>query len=162
VELHLLPAFGECFVEEIDRARCLRFKVRLLSDARELRARIAAGRVLRDEHGRRRKPLGAASIRDALQVLGAILDEAVEDELLESNPMRGKRMRVRVPKPARTFLEMDELALLLQAAGEQDMPLRTAEPQHKLGLRMLRVARLVEKGYRPTQIAQRLGVAPGR
>jgi integrase len=161
LERHLLPVFGECFVEEIDRARCLRFKARLLSDARELREGIEAGRVLRDERGRRRKPLGPASIRDVLQVLGAILDEAVEDELLESNPARGKRMRVRVPKPARTFLEMDELTLLLQAAGEQDMPLRNAEPQGKLGLTTLRVARLVEKGYRPAQIARRLGVAPG-
>jgi hypothetical protein len=97
VELHLLPAFGECSVEEIDRARCLRFKARLMSDARELRAAIEAGRVLRDERGRRRMPLGPASIRKVLQVLGTILDDAVEDELLESNPARGKRMRVRVP-----------------------------------------------------------------
>jgi integrase len=161
VELHLLPVFEECLVEEIDRAQCLRFKARLLSDARELRAGIEAGRVLRDERGRRRKPLGPASIRSVLQVLGAILDEAVEDELLESNPARGKRMRVRVPKPNRTFLEMDELALLLQAAGEQDMPLHNAEPQGKLGLTTLRVARLVEKSYQPTQIARRLELAPG-
>lgn len=132
VELHLLPVFGECSVEEIDRARCLRFKARLLGNARELRAGIEAGRVLRDGRGRRRKPLGPASIRSVLQVLGAILDEAVEDELLESNPARGKRMRVRVPKPNRTFLEMDELTLLLQAAGEQDMPMHDAEPQGSL------------------------------
>ncbi len=156
-----MPAFGECTVEEIDRALCLRFKARLLGDARELRAGIEAGRVLRDERGRRRKPLGPASIRDVLQVLGAILDEAVEDELLESYPARGKRMRVRVPKPNRTFLEMDELTLLLQAAGEQDMPLHDAEPQGKLGLTTLWVARLVEKSYQPTQIARRLGLAPG-
>lgn len=116
---------------------------------------------MRDERGRRRKPLGPASIRDVLQVLGAILDETVEDELLESNPARGKRMRVRVPKPTRTFLEMDELTLLLQATDEQDMPLRIASPQGKLGPTTLRVARLVEKGYRPAQIARRLGVAPG-
>lgn len=151
VELHLLPVFGECSVEEIDRPRCLRFKARLLSDARELRAAIEAGRVLRDERGRRRKPLGPTSIRDVLQVLGAILDEAVEDDLLESNPARGKRVRVRVPKPTRTFLEMDELVLLLQAAGEQDIPLRDAAPQGKLGLTSLRVARLVKKGYRPAR-----------
>lgn len=161
VERHLLPVFGECFVEEIDRARCLRFKARLLSDARELRAGIEAGRVLRDERGRRRRPLGPASMRDVLQVLGAILDEAVEDGLLESNPARGKRMRVRVPKPARTFLEMDELAALLAAAGAQDEPTREAAPQPRLGVRTLQVQRLLEKGYHPRQIAKRLGVAPG-
>lgn len=82
---------------------------------------------------------------DVLQGLGAILDEAVEDELLESNPARGKRMRVRVPKPVRTFLEMDELALLLEAAGEQDLPVREANPHPLLSAKTLQVARLVER-----------------
>jgi hypothetical protein len=113
VERHLLPVFEDCLVEEIDRARCLRLKARLIADARELRAANAAGRDRRDERGRRRRPLGPASIRNVLQILAAILDDAVEDDLLESNPARGKRMRVRVPKPSRTFLEMDELAALL-------------------------------------------------
>jgi hypothetical protein len=72
---------------------------------------------MRDE---RRRPLGPASARKVLTALGAILDDAVEDDLIESNPARGKQMRVRVPKPNRTFLEMDELALLLDAAGIQD------------------------------------------
>jgi hypothetical protein len=31
-------------------------------------------------------------------------------------------MKIRVPKPRRTFLEMDELAALLEAAQEQDRP----------------------------------------
>lgn len=56
-------------------------------------------------------------------MLAAILDDAVEHELIASNPARGKKMRVRVPKPERTFLEMDELALLLDAATELDRPL---------------------------------------
>jgi hypothetical protein len=50
-----------------------------------------AGRVVRDERGRRRQPLGLASIRKVLQVLGVILDDAVEDELLESNPWPATR-----------------------------------------------------------------------
>jgi hypothetical protein len=58
IERHLLPIFGDCTVEEIDRARCLRLKARLLSDARELREALAAGREMRDERGRRRRPLG--------------------------------------------------------------------------------------------------------
>ena len=103
IERHLLPIFGDCTVEEIDRARCLRLKARLLSDARELREALAAGREMRDERGRRRRPLGPASVRKVLTALGAVLDDAVEDDLIESNPARGKRMRVRVPKPNRTF-----------------------------------------------------------
>jgi integrase len=160
-ERHLLPVFEDCLLEEIDRARCLRLKAALIANARELRAASEAGRQLRDERGRRRRPLGPASIRGVLQILAAILDEAVEDELLQSNPARGKRMRVRVPKPSRTFLEMDELAALLQAAGSQDEPAREAAPHPRLGARTLQVERLVKKGYRPRQIARRLGVAPG-
>jgi integrase len=161
VERHLLPAFEDCLVEEIDRARCLGLKAALIGNAHELREATAAGHELRDERGRRRKPLGAASIRSVLQILAAILDEAVEDELLESNPARSKRMRVRVPKPSRTFLEMDELAALLEAASEQDEPAHEAAPHPRLGVRTLQVQRLLSKGYHPRQIAKRLGVAHG-
>jgi integrase len=161
LERHLLPAFDDCLIEEVDRARCLRLKATLIAGARELREASAAGRELRDERGRRRKPLGAVSIRGVLQILATILDEAVEDELLESNPARGKRMRVRVPKPSRTFLEMDELAALLEAAGAQDEPAHEAAPHPRLGVRTLQVERLLRKGYQPRQIARRLGVAQG-
>ncbi len=147
-------------MEEIDRAPCLRFKARLVSDARQLREAIDAGRDLRDERGRRRVPLGPASIRKVLRTLAAILDDAVEDELIDVNPARGKRMRVKVPKPERTFLEMDELALLLDAAGAQDLLLRDGEPLGELGPKAQQVRRLLEKGYRPQQIAKRLGVTP--
>ncbi|MCW3018854.1 MAG: integrase family protein, partial [Solirubrobacterales bacterium] len=51
IERHLLPVFGDCLVEQIDRAQCLRFKARLVGDARELREAIEAGRDLRDERG---------------------------------------------------------------------------------------------------------------
>jgi integrase len=145
-------------VEEIDRALCLRFKARLLSDARELREALESGRDLRDERGRRRRPLGPASVRKVLRALAAILEDAVEDELIESNPARGKRMRVRVPKPERTFLEMDELALLLEAAGAQDEPLRLHEPLADLGKTSLRVAHLLEKGVSATADRQAIGV----
>ena len=160
IERHLLPVFGDSLVEEIDRAQCLRFKARLVSDARQLREAIDAGRDPRDGRGRRRVPLGPASIRKVLRTLAAILDDAVEDELIDINPARGKRMRVKVPKPERTFLEMDELALLLDAAGAQDLPLRDGETIGELGPRAQQVRRLLEKGYRPQQIAKRLGVTP--
>src|SRR5437762_46516 len=80
----------------------------------------AGGPDLRDRHGRRLRPLSASSIRKLIDTLAAILDDAIEDELIDRNPARGKRMRVRVPKPARTFLEMDELAAVIEAAGDQD------------------------------------------
>jgi len=40
--------------------------------------------------------------------------------LAQRNPARKRRMRVKVPKPPRTFLEMDELVSLIDAAGARD------------------------------------------
>src|SRR4051794_1200596 len=117
---HLLPFFGEYRLDEIDSDLCLAFKAHKLREAAELRAAIAAGAVLRDKNNRRQRPLGPASIRKLVDCLATILDEAIEDEHIDCNPARVRRMRVKVPKPARTFLEMDELVALTDAAAEQD------------------------------------------
>ena len=53
-----------------------------------------------------------------MSLLAQILDDAVEDRLREDNPARSKRLRVRVPRPERTFLEIDQLVALLDAVGE--------------------------------------------
>jgi hypothetical protein len=50
--------------------------------------------VLRDRHGRRLRPVGPASLKKLTETLAAILDEAIEDEYIELNPARGRRMRV--------------------------------------------------------------------
>jgi integrase len=156
---HLIPFFESRPLAEIDRALCLEFKAHKLREAQELRAEIEAGADIRDERGRRRVPLGPASIRELINTLTAILEEAVEDEHIDRNPARGKRMRVRVPKPTRTFLEMDELACLLEAATEQDQPFREPKPPIELGLTAAQVAQLVTQGHTPAQICGRLGLA---
>ncbi len=51
VERHLLPVFEDCLVEEIDGARCLRFKARLIATPASLARAIAAGCDPRDEPG---------------------------------------------------------------------------------------------------------------
>jgi DNA-binding CsgD family transcriptional regulator len=161
IERHLLPVFGDCWWRRsTGRGVCGSRLVWWAMRASYVK-RSTPGRSLRDERGRRRVPLGPASICKMLLTLAAILEDAVEDELIETNPARGKRMRVRVPKPERTFLEMDELALLLDAAGAQDLPRQDGAPEQALGPRSRQVARLLGKGYRPLQIAKRLGVAPG-
>jgi integrase len=153
---HLLPFFGRRRLNEIDAALCQEFKARKVRDATEQRRAIEAGADLRDKRGRRVVPLGPASLRKLMDGLGAIFDDAVEDGHVERNPARGKRMRVHVPKPRRTFLEMDELACLLDAASEQDRelpdtPLGTLPPAAAL------VAHLFVQGKRPQQIARELG-----
>jgi integrase len=156
---HLLPFFAVHQLTEIDRAICLDFKAHKLREAQELREAIKAGADIRDQRGRRRVPLSSASIRKLIDTLAAILDDAIEDGYIDRNPARGKRMRVRVPKPNRTFLEMDELACLLDAAATQEQPLHPAETPAALGTTTALVAHLLAQGKRPQQIAKELGLA---
>jgi len=159
---HLLPFFGATPLDEIDRELCLRFKAAKLQEAAELRTALAAGADIRDRRGRRERPLGPASIKKLIDTLAAILDEAVEDGHLDRNAARGKRMRVKAPKPTRTFLEMDELVALLDAAGEQDarlFPRSSRASASAASSTAERVAERLARGLRPTTIAQELGLS---
>jgi hypothetical protein len=94
---HLLPFFDTDRLDEIDRHRCLEFKAYKLREAQEMREALAAKADIRDERGRRAVPLGPSSIGKLIDTLAAILDDAVEGELIDRNPARGRRMRVWVP-----------------------------------------------------------------
>jgi integrase len=159
IECWLLPFFAEYRVDEIDRKLCQAFKAYLMQKSRELREAIAAGADIRDQRNRRRVPLGPASFRKIIDMLAMILDEVVEDDYLESNPARSKRMRVKVPKPKRTFLEIDELTALIDAASEQDTSLDQIPAASDLGLTAMMVAQLFAQGKQPIQIATELGLA---
>ncbi|MFI5009344.1 MAG: tyrosine-type recombinase/integrase [Solirubrobacterales bacterium] len=70
-------------------------------------------------------PLSARSINMTVTLLGAILEGAVERELIPRNPARGKGRRVRERAPRRTYLETAaQIAALLDAAGELDRAAR--------------------------------------
>ena len=71
-----------------------------------------------------------------LDLLAQILDDAVEYELLDANPARGKRRRLKVPKPARSFLEPDMVVDLLDVAEALG-----AQPAAAPALRAARVPR---------------------
>jgi hypothetical protein len=49
-------------------------------------------------------------------LLAAILDVAIDHELLGSNPARGPRRRLKVSRPRRPFLESDEIPSLRSPA----------------------------------------------
>jgi hypothetical protein len=117
---HLLPYFARHRIDAIDRQACLDFKATKIREAAELREALDAGADLRDKRNRRLVPIGPSQLRKLIRMLAMILDDAIEDELIDQNPARGKRMRVRVPKPHRSFLELDELADLIAAATTQD------------------------------------------
>jgi integrase len=161
LSVHLLPFFGTYALDEIDRRLCLRFKEEKLREAEELRRAMAAGADLRDRRGRGITPLGLSSIKKRVETLAGILDEAIEDEHIERNPARGNRMRIKAPKPARTFLEMDELVALIDAAGDQDGPMTPVlEPSiESLDGTRAEVARAVSRGMRPRDIARKLSLS---
>ncbi|MGI9097035.1 MAG: tyrosine-type recombinase/integrase [Solirubrobacteraceae bacterium] len=158
---HLLPAFAKYRLDEIDAATCQAFKANKLKEAAELRAAIESGARIRDRSGRRARPLGPNSIRKLIACLAAILDEAVEDGFIERNPARGRRMRVKVPKPPRSFLEMDELVALTDGADAQDVqPVQVASAHVAgLGSTTAKVAALLAEGMRGNEIAAELGLA---
>jgi integrase len=149
-------------VEEIDRDDALAFKAHLIATSRANREAIAAGADLRDRHGRQLVPLSPASIKKIIQIFAAVLDEAVEDRLRPDNPARSRRMRIRVPKPKRPFLEMDELAALFAAARDQDVPVPDLRALDlRPGSTAEKVARLAATGLRPGQIAEQLTISKG-
>jgi integrase len=71
--------------------------------------------------------LSARSVNMVLDLLAQVLDDAVDYKLLEANPARGKRRRMKVPRPSRSFLEPDMVVDLLEAAGEWERAL----PEHQ-------------------------------
>ena len=97
---HLLAHFATRRVSEIDGAA--------------VRAYVAAKQA--------EGVLSARSINSTLRVLSLVLAEAVEDELLPVNPVTRARL-LRAKKPARGWLEPDELADLLDACTEQSRAL---------------------------------------
>jgi len=76
---------------------------------------------------RRRRPLSNTSINAMIKLLGQILQQAVDYELIDRNPVRvGERGARFLPKarPNRTFLEIDEFHALLDAAAELEAEAR--------------------------------------
>jgi integrase len=98
---HVLRDLGNDVTAELDARRIDDFRQRLVG-----------------------RGLSPRSVNMMLDLLAQILDDAVEYGLLDANPARGRRRRMKVPKASRTFLEPDMVIDLLDAAGawERDVP----------------------------------------
>ncbi|MDQ6807511.1 MAG: tyrosine-type recombinase/integrase [Actinomycetota bacterium] len=71
------------------------------------------------------EPLSARSINMTLTLMAAILEGAVERELIARNPAKGRHRRVREREPRRTYLETaEQIDALLKVAGELDTQAR--------------------------------------
>lgn len=133
---YLVRFFGRHELGEIDVALVDRFRDELRQQAETIRVATARGRPLTERvtdrrgriYERRRRPLSNTSINAMIGLLGQILQQAVDHELIPRNPVRiGGRSARFLPrvKPSRTFLEIDELHALLDAAGELDAEARS-------------------------------------
>jgi integrase len=132
---HLLLFFAghhlsEITVEEVDRYR--HFKVR---ERDVLRAARERGEPI----GRR--PLGNEMINKTLTRLGQILEVAVEYGYLERNPATGRRRRLRVASPERTYLDRAVQIGALMRAPPGSTP-RRARATRGNGRRCWRVSSL--------------------
>jgi integrase len=154
---HLNAFFGGYPIDEIDADLNLAYKAKLLKESREQREALEAGADLRDRQGRRLRPLSLRQISHILQTHRAILEAAVEDRLVDHNTAAGKRMRIKPPKPKRTFLEMDELAYLIDAAADQDKAMLTTPLRHCAGATATAIAELAAKGLGVGRIAEEIG-----
>lgn len=99
---HLLPFFADHALDAITVAEVDRYKAEKLSEGK----------------------LGAAQINKTLKLLAQILDMAIEYELVDrANPARGRRRRVKAPKPQRTWVEPEQLLALVAAADTYHRPI---------------------------------------
>lgn len=136
LERHLLPYFAERRLDAITYDTVESYIAAKLEQAKQARASVAAWQERLDaetDPRRRRelrrerppKPAGPRTINMTLILLGAILESAVERELIARNPAKGKRRRARERAPQRTQLDSAEaITALLDAAGDLDAAAR--------------------------------------
>ncbi len=125
LERHLLPFFAETRLDAITFDAVERY----------IAAKLAAS-----------PPLSPRSINMTVTLLGAILEGAVERELIARNPAKGKGRRVRERAPRRSYLETAaQIEALLDAADELD---RDAQPACRHVERRAMLATLTFAGLR--------------
>jgi integrase len=132
---HLLAYFAkhrlsDITVEEVDRYR--RGKVREAQDLRE--AREANAKLPKDKRKRLPRPLSNSSVNKTIRLLAAILEQAVEYEHLGRNPAHGRKRLLKETKPSRSYLQPEQVAALLAAAGKLDSKARFGDTQRRRAL----------------------------
>lgn len=96
------------------------------------------------------EPLCGSSINKTTALLAVILEGAVERELIERNPAKGRARRVRERAPQRTYLDSaEQVAALLDAAGKLD---RSAREDRRHVRRRAMIATLTFAGLRIAEL----------
>jgi integrase len=164
---HLLPHFAKyrlsaITVEEVDRYR--REKVRESKAVAAARQRQLA--LPRKEHKRLVRPLSNGSINKTIRLLAVVLEQAVEYGYLDRNPARGRKRLLKERKPTRSYLQPDQAAALLSAAGKLDAEARERDTGRRrpllatLTLAGLRISEALDLRWREVNLdARRLRIA---
>jgi len=166
---HLLPYFADhrlsaITVEEVDRYR--RAKVRESKEMESARQKQIA--LPKAKRTRVPRPLSNGSINKTIRLLAAILEQAVEYGYLDRNPSRGRKRLLNESKPPRSYLQPEQVAALLGAAGELDAESRNGIHRRRallatLALAGLRISEALDLRWRDVGLdGRRLQVASSK
>ena len=166
---HLLPHFADhrlsaITVEEVDRYR--RAKVRESKEIESARQKQLA--LPKAKRTRTPRPLSNGSINKTIRLLAAILEQAVEYGYLDRNPARGRKRLLKESKPSRSYLQPEQVAALLSAAGELDAESRNGIHRRRallatLALAGLRISEALDLRWRDVGLdGRRLQVASSK
>lgn len=116
---HLLLHFADLRLSAIDAREVDRYKTAKTIERKDLEERLAAWEKADPKERGPRPPraLSNASINHTLRHLSQILETAVEYGLIDSNRAAGKRRRLKAAKPARLWVEPEQLPALLHATS---------------------------------------------
>jgi integrase len=129
LERHLIPAFGDLRLDAITLDTVENYIAGKLAEGERIREAADRGKPLQGkvtdslERTRMRtlQPLSPRAINMTVTLLAAILESALERELIARNPAKGRGRRVTEHKPARSYLAgAAQIESLLDAAGELD------------------------------------------
>jgi len=121
----LLPYFASYRLSEVTPQDVDRYKVEKVREREAIEARreeFEARRAEAEARGERfrvrfsERGLSNSSINHVLSDLAQVLETAVEYGLIAQNPASGKRRRLKASKPARPWVEPEQLPTLLDAA----------------------------------------------
>jgi integrase len=111
---HLLPFFAGYRLSEITPQLVDTYKVAKARERHEIDQRREEARKRGERFSER--GLSNGSINHTLRHLAQILETAVEYELIPSNPASGRRRRLKATRPARPWVEPEQLIAFLDAA----------------------------------------------
>jgi integrase len=155
---HLLDFFGDLRPSQISAARIDEYLDVKLRERDEIIAANRRGRPLYETVASasgprrlRRRPLSNGSINRQVDVLARVLKDAQKHGWIGLNPAAEPERRLIVQRPARTFLEPEQVAALLEAAA-------ALERSHR-GLNWAQVERIRSSDRPASALARELGVS---